>query len=181
MKEIILFTSQNIALIILTLFLVVLFLICVKMITKPIFLEVNLLNKILFMLSFLGLVFQMILLKTEYVQYGISLTAFISIILALLFINRCKIDNREFNDLVIALFVGQSAFCMIMANQTELDIVDNIIYAGIYIGIPMFIAYQFSSNKQNIENNKDILNKLKEIEDKLNQIDKSINISDKSN
>ncbi|QLB40099.1 hypothetical protein [Mannheimia pernigra] len=171
------FIQQNwtILLLLVILFLVILY--GVNNALSSIFKGVELSNKILFILSFIGFLGQIILFKQKCFEIGINATLIVSIILFWLFINRQKIENEEFNAFVTMLFVGQSAYCMIASNQKELydyEIFYNIVYAGIYIGIPMFIAYKFTSEEKEVSNKEDIYTKLKGIEKELNNINSSI-------
>lgn len=152
---------------------------------RSIFKRVECYNRILFTLSFIGLLSQIILFQQKYFEIGLIVTLIVSTMLFWLFINRPKIDNEEFNAFVVMLLLGQSAYCMIVSNQKELydyEIFHSIVYAGIYIGIPMFIAYKFTlKEKRNNEmSNENIYEKLTKIENKLNSIDNSINKSYKS-
>ncbi|WGE69261.1 hypothetical protein NYR78_10385 [Actinobacillus equuli subsp. haemolyticus] len=148
---------------------------------KNLFCDVSILNRCLLFLVLLGFFVQFILFEKKLFHHALSFTIFVTIILSLLFNNHEKIRNKEFNDFVIMFLVGQAAFCMIASNQKDLyeyDFFYSVIYAGIYIGIPMFMALKFTSKPPNSDNDKEIiLKKLKEIENKLNNLS---NVVDKS-
>lgn len=183
LENISLFIKQNWLILLLLLGLIFIVIYNITKTLKSLFLGIKCIDRIFLFLSILGFFGQIVLFKNKFFEIALQLTLIINILLFWLFINRNKINNDEFNAVVLIFLVGMSAYCMIISGQKELydhDVFHSIVYAGIYIGIPMFVAYKFTSKEKEVNNKEDIYKKLEEIENKLKKIDSSINKSYKS-